>query len=378
MAEAIHPRNGKDIAGHGGDRENRELDGDRRGLGGVRGQHGDDEQRELAGAEAPLGLQEGEHDADHQQIAGICEGPHPGDQQSAPAEPRSSVLTGSPARSFRRICSRPRLPCPRIRSAYHRTVAEVRECAQCGTPFTPRREHARFCSARCRMAWNREHAGVAAAPAVAIDWSVTAMTEAARRLAAAGSGTCPASPRPSARRFGGSRLSMPPWSATTRVTTRAPSRPGRAAAEDRGDPGRPAVRPQPAGQVRRPRLVRQPRRQRRRRCLNMVPAARAGPRRTRAAGTAVGTEPVPRLPGTARRTQHRPDLQPLHGVPRTGRVRIEGFHVRLLKLTVKRASIASRALPSAARPVFTAPWPSTRCFRTWSGRARGPRAARRR
>jgi hypothetical protein len=37
------------------------------------------------------------------------------------------------------------------------------------------------------MAWNREHAGVAAAPAVAIDWSVIAMTEAAGRLAAAGS-----------------------------------------------------------------------------------------------------------------------------------------------------------------------------------------------
>ena len=70
--------------------------------------------------------------------------------------------------------------------AYHRAVAEVRECAQCGTPFTPRREHARFCSARCRIAWNREHAGVAAAPPVAIDWSVTAMTEAAGRLAAAG------------------------------------------------------------------------------------------------------------------------------------------------------------------------------------------------
>jgi hypothetical protein len=63
-------------------------------------------------------------------------------------------------------------------------VAEVRECAQCGTPFTPQREHARFCSAHCRMAWNREHAGVPAAPAVAIDWSVTAMTEAAGRLAA--------------------------------------------------------------------------------------------------------------------------------------------------------------------------------------------------
>ncbi len=61
-------------------------------------------------------------------------------------------------------------------------MAEIRECVQCGTPFTPGREHARFCSARCRMAWNREHAGVAAAPAVAIDWSVAAMTESAARL----------------------------------------------------------------------------------------------------------------------------------------------------------------------------------------------------
>ena len=72
-------------------------------------------------------------------------------------------------------------PCPRL--AYHPYVVEFRECVQCGAPFTPRREHARFCSARCRMAWNREHVGVAAAPAVAIDWSVTAMTEAAARLA---------------------------------------------------------------------------------------------------------------------------------------------------------------------------------------------------
>jgi hypothetical protein len=75
---------------------------------------------------------------------------------------------------------------PRACGAYDRAVAEVRECAQCGTPFTPGREHARFCSPRCRMAWNREHAGVAAAPAVAIDWSVTAMTEAAGRLTVAG------------------------------------------------------------------------------------------------------------------------------------------------------------------------------------------------
>lgn len=61
---------------------------------------------------------------------------------------------------------------------------EVRECAQCGSQFTPGREHARFCSAGCRMAWNDEHAGVAAAPAAAIGWSVAAMTETARQLSA--------------------------------------------------------------------------------------------------------------------------------------------------------------------------------------------------
>jgi hypothetical protein len=41
------------------------------------------------------------------------------------------------------------------------------------------------------MAWNREHAGVAAAPAVAIDWSVTAMTESTGRLAVAGAWDLP-------------------------------------------------------------------------------------------------------------------------------------------------------------------------------------------
>lgn len=62
-------------------------------------------------------------------------------------------------------------------------MAEIRKCAQCALKFTPRREHARFCSAVCRMAWNRDHDGVPAAPAAAIDWSVTAMTEAAGRFA---------------------------------------------------------------------------------------------------------------------------------------------------------------------------------------------------
>jgi endogenous inhibitor of DNA gyrase (YacG/DUF329 family) len=69
--------------------------------------------------------------------------------------------------------------------------AEVRECAQCGSEFTPGREHARFCSARCRMAWNDEHAGVAGAPPAAIDWSVAAMSEAAQRLASPSSWDLP-------------------------------------------------------------------------------------------------------------------------------------------------------------------------------------------
>jgi hypothetical protein len=35
-------------------------------------------------------------------------------------------------------------------------MAETRRCDRCGTEFVPQREHARFCSARCRVAWNRE------------------------------------------------------------------------------------------------------------------------------------------------------------------------------------------------------------------------------
>lgn len=69
--------------------------------------------------------------------------------------------------------------------AYHEPVTTFRDCAQCGSPFTPEREHARFCSACCRMAWNRRNGGGAAAPAAAIGWAVTAMTEAVERFARA-------------------------------------------------------------------------------------------------------------------------------------------------------------------------------------------------
>src|ERR1700761_372858 len=36
-------------------------------------------------------------------------------------------------------------------------MAETRRCERCGREFEPKREHARFCSARCRVAWNREN-----------------------------------------------------------------------------------------------------------------------------------------------------------------------------------------------------------------------------
>jgi hypothetical protein len=49
--------------------------------------------------------------------------------------------------------------------------------------FTPRREHARFCSAACRVAWNQQHAANPQAEANALDWSVAAMREAVERLA---------------------------------------------------------------------------------------------------------------------------------------------------------------------------------------------------
>jgi hypothetical protein len=36
-------------------------------------------------------------------------------------------------------------------------MAETRRCGRCGKEFEPKREHARFCSPRCRVAWNREN-----------------------------------------------------------------------------------------------------------------------------------------------------------------------------------------------------------------------------
>lgn len=61
-------------------------------------------------------------------------------------------------------------------------MADTRSCEQCGAVFAPRREHARFCCARCRVTWNRDHSGDPAADTTALLWSVTAMTRTTERL----------------------------------------------------------------------------------------------------------------------------------------------------------------------------------------------------
>ena len=57
-----------------------------------------------------------------------------------------------------------------------------RGCAQCGTVFTPRREHARFCSPDCRVGWNRDHLTDAVAEERALEWSLTGMQDVIEQL----------------------------------------------------------------------------------------------------------------------------------------------------------------------------------------------------
>jgi hypothetical protein len=81
-------------------------------------------------------------------------------------------------------------------------MAETRLCERCGKEFEPKREHARFCSARCRVAWNRESwsqvnrvqqkwgsenwADEARGPrdsgTSALGWALTAMRDTTKRL----------------------------------------------------------------------------------------------------------------------------------------------------------------------------------------------------
>jgi hypothetical protein len=65
-------------------------------------------------------------------------------------------------------------------------MGDTRVCEQCGTVFEPRREHARFCSAECRGAWNRDKLGDTAPESRALHWSVSAMDDTAELLAGVG------------------------------------------------------------------------------------------------------------------------------------------------------------------------------------------------
>jgi hypothetical protein len=81
-------------------------------------------------------------------------------------------------------------------------MADTRRCERCGKAFEPKREHARFCSARCRVAWNRENwnqahrdqqkwgsenwadevRGPQRTGTSALSWAITAMQDTTERL----------------------------------------------------------------------------------------------------------------------------------------------------------------------------------------------------
>jgi hypothetical protein len=61
-------------------------------------------------------------------------------------------------------------------------MADARACEQCGMSFVPRREHGRFCSSRCRVAWNRARTKYPVGEQSALDWSFAAMVETIDRL----------------------------------------------------------------------------------------------------------------------------------------------------------------------------------------------------
>ena len=61
-------------------------------------------------------------------------------------------------------------------------MRDIRDCVQCGKAFTPRREHARFCSPGCRVAWNRDHVSSPSPGDGALDWAMAAMADTTKRL----------------------------------------------------------------------------------------------------------------------------------------------------------------------------------------------------
>jgi hypothetical protein len=61
-------------------------------------------------------------------------------------------------------------------------MAELRDCVQCGAAVEPQREHARFCSAGCRVAWNRCNTRGNLTSDTALSWSLSALNDTTQRL----------------------------------------------------------------------------------------------------------------------------------------------------------------------------------------------------
>jgi hypothetical protein len=70
-------------------------------------------------------------------------------------------------------------------------MRDIRQCVQCGNAFKPRREHARFCSADCRVAWNHANVGSPTTGSMALEWAMAAMADTAERLMHASGGDQP-------------------------------------------------------------------------------------------------------------------------------------------------------------------------------------------
>ena len=189
--------------------------------------------------------------------------------------------------------------------------------------FAPRREHARFCSARCRVTWNRHHASGSPADTGALDWAITAMRDTTGRLLQAGdwdqadgfaviseavwwvtmvdatlmryrpdiyggllAGQDPVRRRMTEDTFGGLRF----------VRNRMGYDADHADFVQPADPGIPARCPAP-------------------RRLDLEIGARACASLPDRARTGVGADPVPRVPGPAGGSPRRGDLHAGHGVP---------------------------------------------------------------
>ena len=200
-------------------------------------------------------------------------------------------------------------------------MADIKVCVQCGTSFAPRREHARFCSARCRVAWNRHNASAPPIETGALGWSITAMRETTGRLLRATDWD---------RANGFAVISEAVWWVTMVDATLMRYQPDIHSRVLAGqDPGQRRITEDTFGGLR---FVRnrmgydtdpadfiQPLDSRpgagRIAAWTWRPVPRTRARIAHAARAGMGDDAIPGLPGPARRPAHRGDLQPGHRLP---------------------------------------------------------------